>query len=367
MSFYKKELHQVWLVFLLAALLLVWIPSGLAYWLTSYAYSPEQGTGGSISQVYIPPKTSFLQIKKILADAKVIKDDVRFTLLARVMGVAHRLKAGEYLFDVNQSPYEILVVLEKGKAYHRVFTLIEGTNIFQAAEQIGTVGWGDKEEFLALASDQNFIKGLGLDVDSLEGYLFPDTYYFQKGVTSEEILVTMVERLREVLVEECSKASAVSNYEINCSLENVNQVETIKNGKKIRLNSHHILTLASIVEKETGCDIERPMVAEVFLNRLKKGMRLQADPTVTYGLQKFGKPLSKKDLKSPTPYNTYTKGGLPKGPICNPGRASIAAVVTPAKKNYYYFVSENDGSHFFSKTLKEHNRAVARFRAKKKP
>jgi UPF0755 protein len=188
---------------------------------------------------------------------------------------------------------------------------------------------------LALVADPLFIRSFGLQGSTLEGYLFPDTYFFAKGTGLRTIVTTMVQRLMQVLAEERGKR--VSSSEVPSTL----------------LNQHEILTLASIIEKETALTAERPLVAKVFFNRLRLGMKLQADPTVIYGLVKFGQPLTKADLSTPTPYNTYAKTGLPVGPICNPGRTAIAAVLQPAAEDY------------FSKTLSEHNQAVARYRQKR--
>ena len=199
-----------------------------------------------------------------------------------------------------------------------------------------------KEEVLALIHDQKFISSLGLSLSSLEGYLFPDTYLLTRGKSAESILAMMVGRFLDVYSKILAEAGK-------------------KDSAEKPPNRHEVVTLASIVEKETGVAEERGLVAAVFVNRLKKNMLLQADPTVIYGIQKFDMALTRKDLKTPTAYNTYMQKGLPAGPICNPGRDSLLAVLHPAETSYLYFVSKNDGTHQFSRTLKEHNKAVRMF------
>lgn len=346
--------------------LLIWSVLGAGVCLWSYAVLPlDSGAIGKI-QVYIPAQSNFSHIKKILAGAQLIPDDLRFVLLARLMGVAHQLKAGEYVFDFNQSPYSILKDLEAGKTVLRAIGFAEGYTIFQIAEIVEQGGWGSREDFLFLMQDSAFIKDLGVSSLSLEGYLFPETYFFERGESLRKIVKVMVQRTQKVFAEECLQAEAVEGFYFDCAFAGVGG-EEVKGQKEkdLRLDAHQLLTLASIVEKETGVPAERPLVAKVFLNRLRRGMKLQADPTVIYGLRKFGESLTTNDLKAPTPFNTYAVKGLPQGPICNPGRASIAALFKPAAEDYLYFVSENNGGHYFSKNLREHNRAVARFRKKR--
>ncbi len=366
----EKKGQRFWPVVIACFFVVIFVASASgAAWLWSYATTPGPKTTKTHAQVYIPPKTGFNQIKKELVEVGVLVDDIRFILLAKYMGVAHRLKAGEYVFLARQTPYDILLDLEEGKTVSRSFTIAEGLNTFQIAEVLGEQEWGKAQDILTLLQDEDFIqKELGLQVESLEGYLFPDTYFFQKGESLRSVVRRMSDRLRQVLAEECNQVESNSLLDIKCSFseEKVDAVsgENIKK-KRVSLDVHQLLTLASIIEKETGLAGERSKVAQVFLHRLRKGMKLQADPTVVYGLRKFGRPLSRKDLRTHNPYNTYVNKGLPPGPICNPGRASIGAVVKPGQDNYLYFVAQEDGSHYFSNNLREHNRAVARYRKKK--
>jgi len=323
-----------WAVFFLAGLTFC-----LSLWLVTYAVRPVYHGPDEKIEVFIPMDTGFRKIKKILTDNGVISDDIRFTLLARFIGAAHRLKAGEYIFYPGQTPYQILIMLEEGKVIQRAVTIPEGLNLQQIADIWSAGGWVDRDKFLALTTDQAMIKDLKLQAASLEGYLFPDTYHLTKGYQSEvEIIKMMVGRFTEVY-EEIRK-----------------EVKS-----EVPFSRHEVVTLASIVEKETAQPQERPLIARVFLNRLKKNMRLQADPTVIYGRDDFSGNLTRQDLEEPSPYNTYTIKGLPPGPIASPGRAAIEAVLKPAEGDFLYFVSRNDGTHYFSRNLAEHNRAVAKY------
>lgn len=324
--------------------------AGSAIWFWLYPDQPGPAARTVAVTVEIPSGTGLLGIKKILLQAGVIKDDIRFVPLVKWMGAARRLKAGEYAFAPGLSPRAVILELVFGKTVRHAITLPEGFTLYQAAEVIAAGGWGRGEDFLRLTADLGFIGSFGLQAATLEGYLFPDTYFFEKGTGLRAIISTMVQRMLRVIDEERAKAApgAVSSAP-----------------EKVALSPYEVIILASIVEKETALATERPVVAKVFLNRLRLGMKLQTDPTVIYGLAKFGVPLTKDDLNTPSPYNTYAIAGLPVGPICNPGQAAIAAVLNPAAVDYTYFVSQNDGGHYFSKTLQEHNQAVARYRKKR--
>jgi len=350
----------------LAGLLLLMVTSGLtALWFRSYTVSHGPGQWSGEKRIFIPPGSGLSKIQEILVKSDVIDNDIRFVILARFMGVARRLKAGEYEFSQQQSPLEVLNTLAQGKTALRSITITEGTNIFQAAARLEQQGWSQQQTFMELLRDKKFISSLGLSKDSLEGYLFPDTYLFPLGEDIRVITARMVDRTKDVVEEECRKVvdlGGKGSCRPDWLADSTKKADAPKDLLLSEEDLHAVLTLASIVEKETGMATERTLVAGVFTNRLNKGMKLQADPTVIYGLQKFDAPLSKRDLKSANPYNTYINRGLPPGPICNPGQAAISAVLNPAKERFYYFVAQGDGSHYFSKTLKEHNRAVARLR-----
>jgi len=248
-----------------------------------------------------------------------------------------KIQWGDFELYASMPPRVLLDYLTTGKNMIKRITIPEGFSLRQIAERLAAEKLVDAKSFLLSAQDPQFLAALGIRETSLEGFLFPDTYIFRRGMTIQSIQKKMFLRFKEVLGGLTHKAI----------------IDPKDIGK--------VVTLASIVEKETGLAAERPLIASVFYNRLKIGMALQSDPTVIYGIKDFNGNLTKKDLLTPTAYNTYVKQGLPPGPIANPGRESLQAVLTPAKTDYLYFVSKNDGSHFFSKDLKTHNRAVARY------
>ena len=310
-------------------------------WIGIYAISPGPASAEKQIDVLIPAHSSVADIKKILVEKEIIRDDPRFSMLAVLTGAANRLQAGEYSFAGSKRPLAIISFLKRGKVLYRPVTIPEGTEMARIAEILAADDWIDRSRFMYLGHDSEFAREMNIAADSLEGYLFPDTYYLSRGQQDEkEIMKRMVSRHFQVVKE--IRGNGESAFQ--------------------RLTHHEIITLASIVEKETGIPEERPLVASVFLNRLAKGMRLQADPTVRYGLPNPATPLTLAELKNPTPYNTYTIKGLPPGPISNPGKAAIQAVLFPAKTDYLFFVSKDESSHYFSETLKEHNRAISRFR-----
>ncbi len=247
------------------------------------------------------------------------------------------LKAGEMALDPSLPVWDTIDLLAKGRYKLYPFTVPEGKNIFEIAQLVEKAGLGSRADFLALCRNKAFIASLGLDADSLEGYLFPETYNFPKGMELQSIIKTMTEAFFKIW----PKYSAAAEEK--------------------GLSLHEVVTLASLVEKETGAPEERPIIAGVFFNRLARKMKLQTDPTIIYGLTEFSGTITKKDINTPHPYNTYIIPGLPPGPIANPGEAAISAVVKPDIVPYLYFVSKNDGTHEFSRTLAEHNRAVQKY------
>ena len=313
-------------------------------WIGVYAINPGPPSPDNTIDVMIPARSGISEIKHILADKKVIRDDRRFSMLVMLAGATKELRAGEYRFETGKRPLGIIELLKKGKVLYRPVTIPEGTDMLKVANILEAEGWIDRGQFFSLAYDPEFLGEMGVEADSLEGYLFPDTYYLSRGqLNAKEIIRMMVARHFQIY----SKLTGNKNINLH------------------GLTHHEIITLAAIVEKETGLPHERPLVADVFLNRLEKGMRLQADPTVRYGHSDISGPLRQSELKEPTPYNTYVIKGLPQGPITNPGKAAMQAVMSPAETEYLYFVSKNDNSHHFSRTLEEHNRAVARYRESK--
>lgn len=345
-----RRARRHWRKWLALALLVLAGAAGYRLWLSSYASAvPQSGGGHEPIVVYIPPDSGFAAIKQALIDSHVIDDDIRFGLLARRMAAVGKLQAGEYCFTADLSHRAIIEKLAKGEVYYRPLTIPEGFNIYQIGDLLAT-GFGyDRNDFLRQVQDQKLIKSLGLDVPSLEGYLFPDTYFVTRGQMLNEIVAMMVHRFNKVF-NEIAKQNQGSRPA----------------APPQAVSRHEIVILASIVEKETALPEERPLIAGVFLNRLKKEMKLQADPTVIYGIADFNGNITRQDLITPSPYNTYTQTGLPAGPIANPGKESLVAVLRPAATDYLYFVAQNDGSHFFSSTLEEHNRAVIRFQKQRR-
>jgi UPF0755 protein len=270
----------------------------------------------------------------LLAANGILKNDIRYLCLVYFSGLKSRLQAGEYSIPLGLTPPEVLRLLATGSTLRHHVTIPEGADLEQIAALFEKDGWIKRDRFLALVQDVAFIKKLEIDALNLEGYLFPETYTLVRYETDESSVIRMmVNRFHQVWKE-------------------LDIQET--HG----LNSHQLLTLASIVEKETGAAAERPLIARVFFNRLSRKMRLQSDPTVIYGIRDFNGNLTRADLKKETPYNTYVIPALPPGPICSPGRAALEAVLRPADSEALYFVSKNDGTHIFSTTLADHNRAV---------
>lgn len=293
--------------------------------------------------VYIKPKTGVQEIAQLLREAGVIRTPWVFLVMAYLQGSLTRLQAGEYEFTASMSLLEILHRLESGRILTHQVTIPEGFTALDIAQLLATERLADADRFMALVKDAKFAERLGLPVGGLEGYLFPDTYRLSRGMPEEDIIRTMVARLREVLP---------SDLEVRA--------------EKLNLDAHGVITLASLIEKEAKLDGERPLVSGVFYNRLRRNMPLQSDPTTVYGAANSRRRITTIDLQRKTPYNTYLKAGLPPGPIANPGLASIRAALNPARVNFLYFVAKNDGSHFFSRTLEQHMEAVRNYQIRGK-
>ena len=255
-------------------------------------------------------------------------------------------QAGEYHLSQNMSAYQIFQKLSQGKVITYKVTFTEGMNMFEMAKILEETNLITAQEFLNVCNNPQWIQSLlGESLDSLEGYLYPETYQLTKGMSAQTLVQKMVQ---EFLKNYNSLSSSIGSL----------------------FSRHQVVILSSLVEKETGVPWERPRIASVFHNRFKIGMKFQSDPTILYGiLRKTGnlpKNIRKKDITAPTPYNTYTVKGFPKGPIANPGKDSLNAILNPEKTSYYYFVSRNDGSHVFSENLKDHNKAVNQYQRKLK-
>lgn len=285
----------------------------------------------------------FGSVASRLQAAGVVRYGWLLSLWARAKRLDRSVRSGDYRFDRPLSPLAVLDVLRSaGAALHRV-TIPEGITLVQIAELFAEQGFGGIDAFLCAAREPNLLADLALPATGAEGYLFPDTYALPWSEAPADIIRRMAARFRAVSAE----------------------LEPLR--RQSGLGRHAWVTLSSIIEKETGVESERALVAAVFHNRLRLRWLLQSDPTVIYGLESFDGNLTKAHLRRPSRYNTYTNPGLPPGPICNPGRAALAAALQPAAVDYLYFVGRGDGTHQFSTTLEEHNRAVARFQRRATP
>lgn len=287
----------------------------------------------------VAPGESVTAVANELQSKNLVRNASVFLFYSRFTNQSAKIKVGEYSLNQAMTPDEILSVLVSGKSIARSLTVVEGLNIFDIGVILEKAGLGTRQEFFALAQDKTFIKSLlGEELPSLEGYLFPETYKFTKFESMKSIVSQMVKRFLVVWKE----------------------IEPM--AKELNWSRNQVVTFASIVEKETGSGADRPIVSSVFHNRLEKKMRLQTDPTVLYGMAlKLGfmpNNITKVDLMTPTPYNSYTTGGLPPTPISNPGKESLVAAVKPSVSKFLYFVSRNDGTTVFSETLDKHNLAV---------
>ena len=306
------------------------------HWLLQPKVDPS--TEPPVRAVNIAPGTNFQDVATELEEKGIVKSGSGFILLAKLTSADRRIRPGEYAFHAGMPPLDILSLLEEGKvALHHV-TIPEGFTVRQVAARLEAKGLVDGQELLRLTRDPAFIHSLKLDVSSLEGYLFPTTYRFVKDSKPEDILRTMVAFTWKAFTPELRERAGTMG-----------------------MSEHEVLTLASVIEKETGAPSERALISAVFHNRLRRNIPLQSDPTVIYALEAFDGNLRKRDLSVKSPYNTYRVRGLPPGPIANPGAAAIRAALHPAKARYLYFVSRNNGTHHFSSTLAEHNRAVNKY------
>ena len=304
------------------------------------------GPGRADEQVVfeVPGHESFHQIANQLQQRGLVISALRLRMLAKLTGQGSHVKKGEYALNRGMTPQEILSILVSGKSIQYPVTFPEGSNIYEMATLLEDKHLYTAKDFIAACRDRKIIQDLlGVDVSSLEGYLFPETYNVTKYTTIKDLLTKMVSNSKSVYAQ--------------LEAQNPNRPKT--------MSRHEFVTLASIVEKETGAPQERPIIASVFYNRLAKGMRLQSDPTIIYGLWvdtgKYSQNITKEDILRPNRYNTYTVARLPFGPISNPGREALEAVMKPATTEYFFFVSRNDGTHVFTKTYQDHSQAVKSF------
>lgn len=328
-----------WIIKILLAGLAVLV--SLSIWLVYYARTPLN-ISPSAQEIVIRPNSGLKSIAQQLVDQRVIKSKWSFIVLAKVLNKETYLQAGEYTLNKNVNPYQLILSLNHGKATQGSITFIEGKTFKQMKQRLAK-NKAIKSTITGL-SDKAVMSIVGQGEKYAEGLFFPDTFYFDRETEDVVILKRSYAMMQERLEKAWQNRAEGLPYK----------------------NSYEALIMASIVEKETGKASERKTIAGVFINRLKIGMRLQTDPTVIYGMgDAYDGNIRRKDLLTDTPYNTYTRAGLPPTPIAMPGLASIEAALHPEKTKALYFVGKGDGSHAFSNTLAEHNRAVVKYQLKK--
>jgi UPF0755 protein len=295
-------------------------------------------------EIQVVEGMSFKAIAASLHKEGIIRYRGYFEIIGRLQGISRRVRVGYYGMSTNMSLWEVLASLRKGRIIEYEVVIPEGYNLYQIGWTLsGTPLISDPQQFISLVKNKEYVRSLGIEADTLEGYLYPDTYFLPKGIRLEDIPKRMVQRYQAMFAESYRSRA-----------------------KELAMSEHQILTLASIIEKEAKVAAERTLVSAVYHNRLKKGMRLQADPTAVYGTRAWVTQVTKADLKRKTPYNTYLHKGLPPGPIANPGQGAILAALYPEPTDYLFFVAQGDGSHFFSTDYGDHEKAVGRYRSNRK-
>jgi len=319
----------------------VMLVTGIVFIVLLYNYGNTPASTSTVEQVVeIKPGMTLRQVAHFLADRKLLDEPSAFVLYTYLQGKQNRIQAGEYQFSPSVPPWKILDSLTNGTAILYSVTIPEGNRITEIAELLEKKGLAKKETFIAETRNKELLEALQISSsNSLEGYLYPDTYKFTKAAGSKKIVKTMVDTFKE----------------------RVQKPELMQQANAGKLTFHEIVTLASLIEKETGLGTERKLISSVFHNRLVKKMRLQTDPTVIYAIANFDGNIRKKDLSIDSPYNTYKHHGLPPGPIASPGLDSIRAAMEPEDSDYLYFVSRKNGSHQFSTNYEDHNRAVRKY------
>ena len=308
-------------------------------WLGWQVSTPTRALEAGARSVEIPAHAGILAIAGALGRADVVRSRTGFVLLSVARGSARWLQAGEYEVERGTTTLGVLRLLETGRVKQHVILHPEGATLAELARALEAERLASAGAIARLARDPAYLRGLGIEGASVEGYLFPDTYQLVRGMAPEEILTRMVQRGRAKLGPDVARRA-----------------------KARGLTVHQLLTLASIIEREAAVPEEMPLISAVFWNRLKLDMPLQADPTVQYALGKERRALTRADLLIDHPFNTYRRPGLPPGPIASPGLRAIEAALVPAPVKYLYFVAVDDRRHHFSITVEQHNAAVARYR-----
>ena len=317
-------------LFFVSILALVFLCFAIRWAVVPVSWRSENDT----VSITVEPGDSMSQVVQRLNEAKLIEDGKGLPFLARLLGKDRHIQVGRYDFEKGVTLHRIFTKLISGDVALKQVTIPEGRTINQIAGILQREIQIDSSEFVRIATDGQFTKSMGVQARNLEGYLFPDTYRFSWETAPEKVAQILVEQFRKIYADSLRGRADEINF-------------TLEEG----------VTLASMIEAEARDGDEREMISAVYHNRLRRGMLLQCDPTVIYALPELDRPLLLKDLEVDSPYNTYKYPGLPPGPICNPGKASILAALYPAQANYLYFVARGDGTHVFSSTLREHNNA----------
>ncbi|MDH5511167.1 MAG: endolytic transglycosylase MltG [Nitrospinota bacterium] len=326
----------------LAAIVILVLSAGAIFALFEVAVTrPGAGAGDVMFEARKGESTR--SVARNLERQGVVPSALLFELEMRGCNRGQSVKAGEYLIPLDYSTRQVAELLLSARTWARPVTIREGLTVRETALEMEKAGIMSASDFNEAARGMaERMRADGFPGGTLEGYLFPDTYNFSKSITPMAAVVVMVDTFRKKAAETLP-------------------MEVVEDPVAL----HRLVTMASIIEKETGAGFERPLISAVFHNRLKRGMLLQSDPTVIYSLPSFDGNIRKKDLSYDSPYNTYRYRGLPPGPIANPGLESLAAAWRPADSDYIYFVSKNNGEHYFSETLAEHNRAVITFQIRR--
>jgi UPF0755 protein len=340
-------------------LLILLIAAAGAAWLWYSFHQPYQNFPAEGIFVNVPHGSSSRSVARLLRRQGVIRNAIAFEFYAR-RHPRRSLQAGEYFFDSASSAHDVFWKLANGQVFEQPFTVREGETMFDIARDLETAKFMPATEFLRAAEDPALIRDLAPRATTLEGFLFPATYHLPRHPTAATLTADMVRKFKE----EWSAVTASNSAEA-AGANQIDATALSSTGLTSSRPISSIVTLASLVERETPKAEERPLVAGVFENRLHKSMPLQCDPTVIYALEQnnsYKGTLTLADLRVDSPYNTYVHTGLPPGPIGNPGEASLRAAAQPAKTDYLYFVANTQGGHFFSATLAEHNNNVIKYR-----
>lgn len=324
----------------LTVILAVMLVMGVIFAALLYQYATTPASASQDGQVVeIKPGMTLKQVAHLLADKELLNEPSTFMLYTYLQGEQNHIQAGEYRFSPSMPPHDILEALTSGMAVLYTVTIPEGYRITDIAGLLEAKGLVDKPAFIEATRNRELLESLHIPSGSLEGYLYPETYKFSKAGGARRIVQTLLDTFKERVL----------------------QPERVQQAEAMQFTFHEIITLASLIEKETGLGKERKLISSVFHNRLAKKMRLQTDPTVIYAMVNFDGNIRKKDLSIDSPYNTYKHFGLPPGPIASPGLESIQAALDPEETDFLYFVSRKDGSHQFSTNYKDHIRAVQKY------